>query len=99
MGVWQGVAMDSLKFHLGVPSSTLLFPAAVFHPIGHPTPYAYERDPEPLWSKMYQFYEEIGKVRSHPAHPDFSPYGWPAPTRPVKRGRGTAVRLATTESR
>jgi hypothetical protein len=23
MGVWQGVAMDSLKFHLGLPCATL----------------------------------------------------------------------------
>jgi hypothetical protein len=27
IGVWQGVAMDSLKFHLGLPSPTLLHPA------------------------------------------------------------------------
>jgi hypothetical protein len=27
MGVWQGVAMDSLKFHLGLPCPTLLCPA------------------------------------------------------------------------
>jgi hypothetical protein len=27
MGVWQGVAMDSLKFHLGPPYPTLLRPA------------------------------------------------------------------------
>jgi hypothetical protein len=26
MGVWQGVAMESLKFHLGLPCSTLLRP-------------------------------------------------------------------------
>jgi hypothetical protein len=46
MGVWQGVAMDSLKFHLGLPCSTLLCPAgsllaAIFYPFEHPTPYAY----------------------------------------------------------
>jgi hypothetical protein len=55
VGVWQGVALDSLKFHLGPPCPTLLRPvggaprvapaqggqpAAVFHPHGHPTPYA-----------------------------------------------------------
>jgi hypothetical protein len=47
--------MDSLKFHQGPPCLTLLRlaaisgvacpqgvpPAAVFHPLGHPTPYAY----------------------------------------------------------
>jgi hypothetical protein len=27
MGVWQGVAMDSLKFHLGLPCPTFLHPA------------------------------------------------------------------------
>jgi hypothetical protein len=27
MGVWHGVAMDSLKFHLGLSCSTLLRPA------------------------------------------------------------------------
>jgi hypothetical protein len=27
MGVWQGVAMDSLKFHPGLPCPTLLHPA------------------------------------------------------------------------
>jgi hypothetical protein len=27
MGVWQGVAMDSLKFHLGLACQTLLSPA------------------------------------------------------------------------
>jgi hypothetical protein len=27
MGVWQGVAMDSLKFHPGLPCLTLLCPA------------------------------------------------------------------------
>jgi hypothetical protein len=56
MGVWQGVTMDSLKFHLGPPCLTLLCPAgrpplkrqgrqpaAVFYPLGHPTLYAYER--------------------------------------------------------
>jgi hypothetical protein len=64
MGVWQGVAMDSLKFHPYPRCSTLLspvgrpplkwftavsgvacsqgwWPAAVFYPFGHPTPYAY----------------------------------------------------------
>jgi hypothetical protein len=48
-GVRQGVAMDSRKFHLGSPCSTLLWPAGVAHPqgrqpapvlypFGHPTP-------------------------------------------------------------
>jgi uncharacterized protein YyaL (SSP411 family) len=47
--------MDSLKFHSGLPSPTLLtglmavsgvarqqggWPLAVFYPFGHPTPYA-----------------------------------------------------------
>jgi hypothetical protein len=55
MGVWQGVTMDSLKFHSGLPNPTLLrtegWPplkrsygpqvAAIFYPFGHPTPYAY----------------------------------------------------------
>jgi len=30
MGIWHGVAMDSLKFHLGLPWPTLL------HPVGRP---------------------------------------------------------------
>jgi hypothetical protein len=51
-GVWQGVAMDSLKYHSGSPCLTLPRPAggpplkrpqgerpvAVFYPFGHPTP-------------------------------------------------------------
>jgi hypothetical protein len=63
MGVWQGVAMDSLKLHPVPPCLTLLcpargppqpltavsavacpqsgWPAAVLHPFGHPTMYAY----------------------------------------------------------
>jgi hypothetical protein len=55
MGVWQAVAMDSLKFYPSPPCPTLLHPAggsgvacpqggqtaAVFHPFGHPMPYAY----------------------------------------------------------
>jgi hypothetical protein len=53
MGVWKGVAMDSLKFHPGLPCPTLLCPvsgvarlqvrwlAAFFYPLGHTTPYAY----------------------------------------------------------
>jgi hypothetical protein len=28
LGVWQGVAVDSLKFHLGLPCPTFLRPAA-----------------------------------------------------------------------
>jgi hypothetical protein len=44
MGVWQGVAMDSLKFHLGRPCLTPLpcgraIPAAVFYPFAHRMPY------------------------------------------------------------
>jgi hypothetical protein len=44
MGVWQGVAMDSLKYHWGPPCPTLLcpagrpplkWPAAIFYPVGH----------------------------------------------------------------
>jgi hypothetical protein len=43
MGVWQGVAMDSLKYCYGLRRPTLLCPAdgrpaAVFYPLGHPTP-------------------------------------------------------------
>jgi hypothetical protein len=56
MGVWPGVAMDSLKFHLGPPCPTLLRPAgrpplkrpygcfkgrAVLYPLKHPLPYVY----------------------------------------------------------
>jgi hypothetical protein len=57
MGVWQGVAMDSLKFQtgpampylstpcrqatLGVARMQGQLPAAVFYPLGHPMPYAY----------------------------------------------------------
>jgi len=37
MGVWEGVAMDSLKFHPGPACPTLLHAAAaVFYPIIHP---------------------------------------------------------------
>jgi hypothetical protein len=48
MGVWQGVALDSLKFHPGLPCTTLLRPAggrhaAVIHPLEYPTPHAYVR--------------------------------------------------------
>jgi hypothetical protein len=56
MGVRQGVAMDSLKFHPGLPCPTLLrlaggLPAAVFYPFGHPTPYAYVHEvvTRPIW--------------------------------------------------
>jgi hypothetical protein len=41
MVVWQGVAMDSPMFYPGPPCNTLLRPAALFYPFGHPTPYAY----------------------------------------------------------
>jgi hypothetical protein len=52
MGVWQGVATDSLKFYLGLLCPTVLrpprvarpqgeWPAAVFYPFEHPTLYAY----------------------------------------------------------
>jgi hypothetical protein len=46
MGVWQLLAMDSLKFHPGPPYPILLHtvsrrPAPVFHPFRHPMPYAY----------------------------------------------------------
>jgi hypothetical protein len=60
MGVWQGVAMDSIKFHLGLLCPIFLclgptaisgvaclqgrWPAAIFYPLGHPTPYAYVKD-------------------------------------------------------
>jgi hypothetical protein len=51
MGVGQRVAREFRKFHLGPPCPTVLrpvsgvahlqggWPAAVFHPFGHPTPY------------------------------------------------------------
>jgi hypothetical protein len=38
LGVWQGVTMDSLKFHLGLPRPTLLRPAdgpPLKRPYGH----------------------------------------------------------------
>jgi hypothetical protein len=41
------VAVDSLKFHLGLMAVSGVAhqqseqPAAVFYPFGHPTPYAY----------------------------------------------------------
>jgi sugar phosphate permease len=43
IGVWQGVAMDSLKYPSGPPCLTLLRPAGrrpmvVFYPFGHPVP-------------------------------------------------------------
>jgi hypothetical protein len=43
MGVWQGVSVDFLEVHLGLPCPTLLGPgggpsAAVFKLYGHPTP-------------------------------------------------------------
>jgi hypothetical protein len=56
MGVWQGVAMVSLKYHYGLPCLTLQHPAAVvsgmsslqdgqraavFYPLGRPPSYAY----------------------------------------------------------
>jgi hypothetical protein len=45
MGVWRGVAMDSLKYRQGLSCPTLLrpvggWPAAVLHPFGYPTSYA-----------------------------------------------------------
>jgi hypothetical protein len=54
MDVWQGVAMDSLMFHQGLPCPTLLRLVggtplkrleAVFYPLGNPTPYAYAQNP------------------------------------------------------
>jgi hypothetical protein len=36
MGVWQGVAMDSLKFHPGPPCPTLLRPAGGLRPSASP---------------------------------------------------------------
>jgi hypothetical protein len=58
MGVWQGVAMDSLRTQFTWVRHALSYalrpygrfrgdppkggrPAAVFFPLGHPTPYAY----------------------------------------------------------
>jgi hypothetical protein len=57
MGVWQGVAMDSLKFHQGPPCPSLLRlmggpplkrPYGRFRgsSSGHPTPYAYDFIPK-----------------------------------------------------
>jgi hypothetical protein len=56
MGVWQGLAMDSLKFtraRHALPFYALRAsgvvplqggrPGAVFYPFGHPMPYAYGR--------------------------------------------------------
>jgi hypothetical protein len=52
-GVWQGVAMDSLKCYPGLPCFTVKYyvsgvarpqseePAAVFYPFGYPKSYAY----------------------------------------------------------
>jgi hypothetical protein len=49
-GIWQGVSIDSLKFYPGPQCLTFLRlvarpqggqPAAIFHPLGHPTPFAY----------------------------------------------------------
>jgi hypothetical protein len=42
--VREGVSTDSLKFHAGLPCPTLIRPAggrpaAVFFPLGYPTPY------------------------------------------------------------
>jgi hypothetical protein len=58
MGIWQGVAMDSLKFYPGPPCPTLLRSAGtpalkqpyghfrdglpIFYTFGHPTLYAYD---------------------------------------------------------
>jgi hypothetical protein len=50
MGVWQGVNLNCLKFHLGPPCPMAVSrvaglqgaqPAAIFYPLGHPMPYAY----------------------------------------------------------
>jgi hypothetical protein len=64
MGVWHGVAMDSLKFHPGPPCPTFLLPypaggrpVAVSYPPGHPTPYAYDQ-PQP----ETQAESRLGKV-------------------------------------
>jgi hypothetical protein len=55
MGVWQGVAMDSLKCHLSPLCLNLLMAilgvaqlqdgwlAAIFYPFGHPMPYTYDK--------------------------------------------------------
>jgi hypothetical protein len=37
--VREGVSTDSLKFYAGPPCPTLIRPAAVFFPLGYPTPY------------------------------------------------------------
>jgi hypothetical protein len=63
MGVWQGGAMDSLKFHPNLSCPVLLcpagqagwagrqgkWPAAVFYPFGHP--YGKEGEGEPIMTK------------------------------------------------
>jgi hypothetical protein len=58
VGVWQGVAMNSLKFYSGLPCPALLRPAGgppLEQPYGrllpfeHPTPYAYGSEAE-MWA-------------------------------------------------
>jgi hypothetical protein len=67
IGLWQGVAMESLKFHPGPLSLTLLRPtggqpAAVFYPFGHPTPYAYD---ETLITCTWKGREDKEIIRNH----------------------------------
>jgi hypothetical protein len=67
--VWQGVYMDSVKFHSGPPCLTRLHhaavsgvarpqgkqPAAVFYPLGYPTPYGLGT--AALWAGICSFSE------------------------------------------
>jgi hypothetical protein len=48
MGVWQGVAMDSLKF----PEMARWQPVVVFYPFGHPTLYAYAKGGMTTWMEL-----------------------------------------------
>jgi hypothetical protein len=71
MGVWKGVAMDSLKFHPIPPCPTLFHPAGcyprnglmaalgvgVFYYFVHPTPYAYDDTQAVIRSEIKAFHE------------------------------------------
>jgi hypothetical protein len=74
MGVWQEVAMDSLNLHPGLPCHVSGVacqqgrrPAAVFYPLGHPTPYAHGSQKKPgeagealsLTLRIFHFLVEI----------------------------------------
>jgi hypothetical protein len=70
MGVWQGVAMDSLKLHRGPPCPTLLRPVSgpplkwqggrpstVFYLFGHPMLYTYVGG-RLGWNRIFEFGEK-----------------------------------------